>query len=395
VIVLPFENSSGDPAQDGIAVGITRVVTNGMSGDPDMPLVPAVTAEGYRGRSLDLHAIGGELGVHFALVGDARREDGRLLVAAALYDTDDVRPVWSGHFDRPDGPGEQDRIAAAIYDNVWQSTIDREAARALREHPDSLDKRDLMFAALATPLGQPSKANFLAKIALIDRALALDPNYMWALESSARCRMVLVLLDYSSDPAADLAIAAKAADQMLLSDANSAVSLRAKAEVLLAQGNWDEAAAVLRRVIALQPLTGFRRIELGVVLMAQGHHREALESFLTARQLAGGADPVYIIDKNIALELLATDRFSEAIAQAWLAIGEFPPDSGREAETPWLALIAAESESGQDADARADLQKFLATPRTWSTMTAIEKVARFVANPKLLEGLRRAGMPAQ
>jgi hypothetical protein len=35
---------------------------------------------------------------------------------------------------------------------VWQTTVDEEAARAKREHPDNLDKRDLMLAALASPL---------------------------------------------------------------------------------------------------------------------------------------------------------------------------------------------------------------------------------------------------
>ena len=93
--------------------------------------------------------------------------------------------------------------------------------------------------------------------------------------------------------------------------------------------------------------------------------------------------------------MLANDRFPEAIAQARLAIAEYPPESGRIAEYPWLALIAAESANGQDAEARADLQKFLATPRTWRTMAEIQKFDYFAANPKLLEGLRRAGMPAE
>ena len=34
VIVLPFENSSGDPAQDGLAAGITRDVTDASPGTP-------------------------------------------------------------------------------------------------------------------------------------------------------------------------------------------------------------------------------------------------------------------------------------------------------------------------------------------------------------------------
>ena len=93
--------------------------------------------------------------------------------------------------------------------------------------------------------------------------------------------------------------------------------------------------------------------------------------------------------------LLVNDRFPEAIVVARLALAEIPSESGRIAELPWLALIAAENANGQDAEARADLQKFLATPRTWRTMAEIQKFNYLATNPKLLEGLRRAGMPEQ
>jgi tetratricopeptide (TPR) repeat protein len=145
----------------------------------------------------------------------------------------------------------------------------------------------------------------------------------------------------------------------------------------------------------MTPLEGNRRTELGTVLMAKGRHEEGLESFLTAKRFAAGNDPVYLIDANIANALLANDRFPESIAQARLAISEFPPNSGRIAEYPWLALIAAESENGQHAEARADLQKFLATERTLRTMAEIQKLPLLAANPKLLEGLRGAGMPEE
>jgi hypothetical protein len=44
-------------------------------------------------------------------------------------------------------------------------------------------------------------------------------------------------------------------------------------------------------------------------------------------------------------------------------------------------------------EARADLQKFLAAPRSWSTMAEIRKFDSPLAAPKLLDGLRRVGMP--
>ena len=50
---------------------------------------------------------------------------------------------------------------------------------------------------------------------------------------------------------------------------------------------------------------------------------------------------------------------------AQLAMAEWTSEGGRDAEIPWLVLIAAESENGQTMEAHADLQKFLATPRTY------------------------------
>ncbi len=267
----------------------------------------------------------------------------------------------------------------------------------MREHPNDLDKRDLMFAQDTAALRSISKANNLAQIALIERALALDPDYVWALRENARKRATRAINGWSPDSAADLTIATKSVDRALASKPNDFMTLREKANVLRAQGNLDEAAALLRGLIERNPLSAYRHRELGVILFLQGHPQEALEKFVTARRLAKGTDSVEVIDSNLASGLLATDRLPEAIEQAHRAIAGFPSDSERVAEEPWLVLIAAESANGQDAQARADLQKFLSTPRNWRTIAEIQMSPSpyFAANTKLLEGLRRAGMPAE
>jgi DNA-binding winged helix-turn-helix (wHTH) protein/TolB-like protein/tetratricopeptide (TPR) repeat protein len=393
VILLPFENSSGDPSQDGIAAGITRDVMDQIGEDHSVPLVPAATAAAYRGKTLDLRAIGRDHNVHFALTGNARREGTRLIVSATLYETDDERPLWSQRFDRQDRPDAWNGIVVAIDTSFQLTTMDAEVARAAREHPDSLDKRDLMFAAHTSSLSQISKENWLASIALMDRALAIDPNYVWALRSSARAHANLVLDGFSSDPDGDLAYAIKTVDRALQFAPNDYFTLMEKANVLRAQGNLDGAAALLRKVIELQPLQAWRYRELGSVLLTQGHYKEALENFTTARQLTVGNNP--LMDSSLAAGLLANGRFPEAIAQAHLSMAEFSPDAGRDGEAPWLTLIAAEISNGQDAEARANLQKFLSLPRVLNSMAAIQKVPLFAANQQLLEGLRRAGMPAE
>jgi class 3 adenylate cyclase/TolB-like protein len=394
IIVLPFENSGGGPTLDSTAAAITRDVHDRIAGDRTKPLIPMGTASAYRGKTLDLHMIGRDHDVHFALTGNARRQDGRLIVSATLYETAAIRPVWSQRFDRPESTDAWENITAGIADSIDQATIDAEVARAKHDHPDSLDKRDLMFAAKATSLQQVSKASFLERIALNERALDLDPNYVWALREGALNLAFLVLNEFSANRDADLARATNFANRALQLAPNDVEVLRDKAIVLRAKGDLDEAVALLRKVIEFAPQWGWPRRDLGQILLSQGHYKEALEAFVSAKRLisATGADSVAPIDWSLAMGLLVNDRFPEAIAQARLAIGELSPESGLIAEAAWLVLIAAESANGQDAEARGDLQKFLATPRSWRTVAEIQKFD-YLAAPKLLDGLRHAGMP--
>ncbi len=394
VIVLPFENSSGDPNQDSIAAGITRDLTDRFARSPGVPVIPAATAAVYRGKTVDLQTLGRDHNVHFALTGSALRRDGRLIVSATLYEADSGRTLWSQRFDRPDNSDELNGVIGQIWAYCAQASVDAEVARAKREHPESLDKRDLILAESASSLASPSKENYLAEIALVERALAIDPDYLGALEEKANLHTLLVSDGYSSDPSADLATAMKAADRALQLAPNDIWALRRKAFVLDTQGDWEGAAALIRKVLELEPLDGWRYRELGHIQMSQGHFKEALENLTTAKRL-GGWPPSPAFGQSLALGLLANDRFPEAIAEAQLATAQWQSNVGRIAEWSWLALIAAESENGQDAEARADLQKFLATPRTYRTLAEVQKNSRFAANRKLLDGLRRAGMPAE
>jgi hypothetical protein len=134
---------------------------------------------------MDLGEIGHRYKVHFAVIGTAGRQDGRLSVAAILYETVSGRTVSVRRLNIQDSAEAHAKIAQVLYETFWQASVDEEATRATREHPNSLDKRDLLFAALSTRLSAPSKAHWLEKIALIERALALDPNYFLALERQA------------------------------------------------------------------------------------------------------------------------------------------------------------------------------------------------------------------
>jgi DNA-binding winged helix-turn-helix (wHTH) protein/TolB-like protein/tetratricopeptide (TPR) repeat protein len=396
VIVLPFENSSGDPAQDDLAGALTRELTDRIALGRYGAVVPAVTANTFRGKSVDLRAIGHQFDVHFALVGNVGRRAGRVISSASVYDIADGKPIWSRQFDLPDGHSVRATIVQRTFEGFWQATIDEEADRAKHDHPDRLDKRDLMDIVLSTsPLSAPTKQHLLEKMSLVERVLAIDPNDLQGLERQARLHTDFAMLGYSSDPAADLAIADKAAERLLEIDPNNLLTLRARTAVLRARADWPAAEAVVRRAITLQPTEANRHYELGFILMGAGRQQEALQSFQNAKRFADGSDPLYVFDASIAMADLALGQFAEAIAMARASISDCPSNTGHIVELPWLALIAATSESGQNDKARAYLQTFLATPRSWHNIAQVQEWPAFVANQNLLNGLRTAGMPPE
>jgi DNA-binding winged helix-turn-helix (wHTH) protein/TolB-like protein/tetratricopeptide (TPR) repeat protein len=393
-IVMPFESSSGDPAQDELAVTLTGDLTDRLALG-NLPVVPEVTASAYRGKPVDVLGLGRKYDVHFALVGNVRGRAGHIVSSATAYEIARGKPIWSRQFDLPDGPGVLTALTQKIYEGYWQTSLDVEVSRAMSDHPDRLDKRDLMNAVLATRLTTPTKEHYLEKMSLVERALALDPNDLQALERQARLHAEFVIVGFSSDPAADLAIADQAADRLLTIDPNNLLSLRAKTNILCARGDWPAAEAAVRKAIELQPTEAVRHYELGYILMAEGRHQEALQSFQAARDFAGGSDPVYLFEANIAAADVALGRLAEAITLAQRAASGVPPNTGRFAELPWLALIAARTDSGNDDEGHADLQKFLATPRFWHSMSQVRRWPAFAANQNLLTGLHNAGMPAE
>ena len=394
VLVMPFENSSGDLAQDGIAAGIARDVTTlSIAQYPRAPFVPARIAATYLGKPFNPSATGQDPNMHFVLTGDARRQDDRLIVSATLYQTEDGLPVWSRQYDLADHPDSWALVVQSIVSNVNHATRDAEVARAMRERPDCLDTRDLLMAAGQRDWSQLSRERYQERLAYAERALELDPDHVSALSMAARVRALLVQGGYSSDPDADLARAAKEIDRALLLEPHSFAALHGKTAVLRAHGDLCAAAALLRRAIELRPAWGHLHKDLGRVLFPPGDYKEALAEFEIAKRFALGVEPAQVDDTNLAMALVANGRFREAIAPARVAIGIFSLDSGRDAEVPWLALIAAESQNGQDEDASADLKTFLASARTWRSMAAFTETPCWAASPNLLEGLRLAGMP--
>ena len=67
--MLPFTNLSGDPAQEYFADGITENLTTGISHIPGSFVIARNTAFTFKGKPIDVKAIGRDLGVRYVLEG--------------------------------------------------------------------------------------------------------------------------------------------------------------------------------------------------------------------------------------------------------------------------------------------------------------------------------------
>ena len=132
IVVLPFANLSGDPAQDYFADGITENLTTDLSRLSGSFVIARNTAFTYKGKSVDAKEIGKELGVRYVLEGSVQRDQNQVRVNAQLVDAESGGHLWAERFDKPVSNlfSMQDEIVASLASRLGAELITNEARRA-------------------------------------------------------------------------------------------------------------------------------------------------------------------------------------------------------------------------------------------------------------------------
>jgi len=86
IAVLPFENLSGDPAQEYIGDGITENIITALSKIPEMFVIARTSTSTYKGKSVKIQQVSEELGVRYVLEGSVQKAGDRIRVTAQLID---------------------------------------------------------------------------------------------------------------------------------------------------------------------------------------------------------------------------------------------------------------------------------------------------------------------
>ncbi len=375
IAVLPFTNMSPDRNQNYFSDGLAEELLNDLAKTPGLHVAARFSSFQFRDKNTDLAAIGKKLQVATILEGSVRKEGDRVRISAELVKAQDGFQLWSGTYDRNlnDVFAVQDEIARAITGelkvrllNAHAGNVPRgtnaEAYNAYlqgryfyeRRTGDDLDqayerfqqtvKLDPYFArgwsALAWaliartegPQGSSFEQGYREAMGAAQRALQLDPNLA---EAHAAIGRIKRTHDW------DWAGAEVAFRKALALEPQNSVVLLGASSLQASLGNFEEAVALNRRAVEIDPLSVVAHVSLGMHAYYGGQQELAIDAFQKALAISPNAP-----DAHYLLGLLYLAR-----AQPEQALAEFDKNHAGSERSVGDALAYAALGRGAQADA--------------------------------------------
>jgi TolB-like protein len=143
--VLPFENLTGDPAQDffGDAV-VDNLITDLATRIPEAVVIASESSLGYKNKPIDPRRLGKQLNTRYLLMGSVLRIGTEVRINARLIDSKDSQQLWADRFEgkMADLPSLQDQVTSRI-SNSLQFTLPAISVHRTPK-PDNLDAFETM-----------------------------------------------------------------------------------------------------------------------------------------------------------------------------------------------------------------------------------------------------------
>jgi TolB-like protein/Tfp pilus assembly protein PilF len=361
--VLPFENLSGTPEHDYFSDGLTEemITELGRLHPERLGVIARTSTMPYKGVKKSARVIAAELGVDYLLEGSVRREGDRVRITTQLIRASDQTHLWAQNYDRD---------LASVLD--VQSQVSRAVAGQIQLALEPVHVR--RSSATQNPAAHEAALRgryFLERRTADDirnardsfeRAVRLDPSYALAYVGLADAHILSVT--YADAPAKEAMTSAREAIVKALELDDSLADAHAWHGVILAEYDWDWAAAEreFRRAVELSPNFAYAHKLYGEYLSYVGRFDQALAEVRLAQQL----DPRSIVTTSlVGIVLYRARRYDEALTELERAIA-LDPDH----PMPYLPKGLALSMKGMPDDAVAALRKGLSLTPESSEMIA-------------------------
>lgn len=313
IAVLPLANSTGDPANEYFADGMSEELISTLSRVTGLKVIGRTSSFQFKGKSEASATIGEKLGVGYLLEGSVRKSSDRVRIAVALIKAVDGSNLWSDTYDRElkDIFSLQSEIASAVVGQLKLALLGGSTQALLAAPaPAATANLDAYNALLKGNFHEQrnTREDVLKAIDFYQQAVRLDPGYPlgWArLANAASAASIFFAVTKLPDGHTPEALARIAVDKALrlapgLPEAYLArgtyqdafeVNLQAAeasyrrglqldpqnvdltrrlANLLGNLGRREEASAMLRRALVLDPLRSSSHYNLGLLLASGG-----------------------------------------------------------------------------------------------------------------------------
>lgn len=392
LVVLPFQNLNGDPAQDYLVDGLVEDITTALSCIRSLFVIARNSAFTYKGQPVDVRRVGRDLGVRYVLEGSARHAGNRIRVVGQLVEATSGAHLWGERFDGTldDVFALQDRITESVAGAIEPRLQRAEIDRVRRKPTQDLNAYDYYLRGLAT-LHEGSGEAARTAYALFVKATELDPSfgsaYGLAAFSAGRMKSSGLLSANAPEIAEGVRLARLAAQ----TGRDDPTALAYAALPLSVLGLDPPAGArLIDRACMLNPNSAMAWYVSGQTRNFLGETAAAVPSFERAVRLSPVDPLLHQFLGGLAAAVGAQGRYDEAVSIAERSVDEQPNHVATR-----LRLAVLYALSGRIEDARTTMEEVLRTAPHLRVSRMADWIGpvRPAALARTAEAYRLAGMP--
>jgi adenylate cyclase len=387
IAVLPLANMSGDPEQEFFTDGLTEDIITELSRFHDLLVISRNSTFVHKGKAVKVQEVAREFGVEYVLEGSVRKAGDRIRVTVQLIDAKTDRHIWAERYDRKleDIFAIQDEMTRAIVATLPGRVEAATHDRAKRKPTDNMAAYECVLAAKVLHHRSIREDNAEAQ-RLLDRALALDPDYAHAHAWKACVLGQTWGYNWCADRDATLQQVGAEAETALALDDNDSDVHRILAALDLTRDDHDKAAYHQERALALNPNYDLVVVQQGELLTWLGRPEEGIDWIKKAMRL----NPYHPerFWSHLGRACYCAEKYAEA-AEAFSRITR--PD-----HTHHAFLAATFAQMGNAVAAAAHATEVLQREPKFSAAAylATQHYKRDVDRDRHEAGLLKAGLPA-
>lgn len=403
IVVMPFDNYSGDAQQGYVADAITDDVTTDVARLKGIFVIARDTAFTFKGRSVDAREVGKECGVRYLLEGSIIRFGNKIETNVQLIDAQTGGLVWADRFqsDLSDLFALKAAVSGRIAASLNIQLAKAEGERARQQPAADPDAVDLRFRAMAIYFSGISPEHTFEARELLEHSVRLDPSSAEAWAWLADLLASDYLNRWNDTAKEQLIQADDAVRKALALDPDLDLAYFAKGFIHRAKGENAAALDAFGRSVELNPNFARAYAQKANELINVGRPAEAPPLLMKAIELSPLDPSIGVFYWNLGRAEFFSSHYENAIPWLRKAVALRP-----NLWYNWLYLVSSQSLLGNDKEAQKTLIEFISrrTPGDPKlTLGLVKKLEQ--ANPnnnpvivegreKFHEGLLKAGLSA-